>query len=32
LMDRHGGRPEDDHEIHGDFVESRHFSTTATWD
>ncbi|GEC44353.1 hypothetical protein BJA01nite_19950 [Bradyrhizobium japonicum] len=23
-MDRHGGRPEDDHEIHGDFIESGH--------
>ncbi len=24
LMDRHGGRPQDDHEIHGDFIESGH--------
>jgi hypothetical protein len=23
-MDRHGGRPQDDHEIHGDFIESGH--------
>jgi hypothetical protein len=23
-MDRHGGRPEDDHEIHGDFIECGH--------
>jgi hypothetical protein len=23
-MDWHGGRPEDDHEIHGDFIESGH--------
>ena len=32
LMDRHGGRPEDDREIHRDFIESRHCQTAATWD